>query len=158
MLRDRTLSDIRLVCLDTPITGGTADAGVEAVAVSQTPPIPDGQCRRTPSTVAPRRDAAWSVALATLLRRAPGLAIAGCTSGTLVTARRRDGNITAKAASRRGGDGRGRRRHDRRDRRGLADGDGLDAGVGCTTRNRSVQADEPNVAQGAVRVAMRAQG
>ncbi len=41
-LRDRTLSDIRLVCLDTPITGGTADAGAESVAVSQTPPIPDG--------------------------------------------------------------------------------------------------------------------
>ncbi len=40
-LRDRTLSDIRLVCLDTPITGGTADAGAESVAVSQTPPIPD---------------------------------------------------------------------------------------------------------------------
>jgi hypothetical protein len=37
-----------------------------------------------------------------------------------------------------------------RDRRGLAGGDGLGVGVGCTTRNRSAQADEPNVAQGAV--------
>jgi RNA polymerase sigma factor (sigma-70 family) len=41
-LRDRTLGDIRLVCLDSPITGSTADAGVEAVAFSQAPPIRDG--------------------------------------------------------------------------------------------------------------------
>jgi RNA polymerase sigma factor (sigma-70 family) len=37
-LRHRTLNDIRLVCLDTPITAGTA----EAVAFSQAPPILDG--------------------------------------------------------------------------------------------------------------------
>jgi len=41
-LRDRTLSDIRLVCLDTPMTGDTAGAGAEADAFSQAPPIPDG--------------------------------------------------------------------------------------------------------------------
>lgn len=35
-LRDRTLSDIRLVCLDTPMTGDTADAFIQA------PLIPDG--------------------------------------------------------------------------------------------------------------------
>ena len=39
-LRDRTLRDIRLVCLDTPMTGDTADA--EADAFSQAPAIPDG--------------------------------------------------------------------------------------------------------------------
>ena len=37
-LRERTLSDIRLVCLDTPINGETADA--ESLVVGQAPPIP----------------------------------------------------------------------------------------------------------------------
>jgi hypothetical protein len=39
-LRDRTLSDIRLVCLDTAMTRDTA--GAEAGAFSQAPAIPDG--------------------------------------------------------------------------------------------------------------------
>jgi RNA polymerase sigma factor (sigma-70 family) len=44
-LRDRTLSDIRLVCLDTAMTGDMADA--EADAFSQAPPIPDGHVDNT---------------------------------------------------------------------------------------------------------------
>ncbi len=40
-LRDRTLSDIRLVCLDSPIAGATADVGAESL--SKAPPIPASQ-------------------------------------------------------------------------------------------------------------------